>query len=121
MARVLVVDDDDDVRTVLHDWLVRDGHAVYLAAGVGEALDLMASVVPDVLLTDFGMAPRTGDELLRAVAARHPMVGRILHTGSFDDEARSACEAAHVVVRKGCEMREISEAVRRCLERAQAC
>jgi DNA-binding NtrC family response regulator len=121
MARVLVVDDDDDLRQSVGDWLTRDGHVVDLAAGVNEALALMESLVPDVLLTDFAMAPHTGEVLLRAVAARHPRVRRIVYTAASDEETRGAREAAHAVLSKSCEMSEVSATIWRCLQMRHAC
>ena len=55
MARVLVVDDDRDVResfaVVLEVW----GHEVATAADGGEALALVAAFSPDVVLLDLGL------------------------------------------------------------------
>lgn len=118
MARVLVlvVDDDEDVRELLDRQLSADGYDVMLATGFDDALAAVARATPDVLVTDFAMAPHTGEELLRAVAASYPAMGRILFTGGRDAEIRGARAAADVVLRKGCELAEVSASISRCLE-----
>ena len=111
MARVLVVDDDVDVRDAVHDWLTLHGHSVWVATSMSEALAILASVVLEVVLTDFAMVAHTGAELLRAVAAAHPTIYRILYTGSSDADLQDARATAHLVLRKGCDMNEITEAI----------
>jgi len=114
MAVVLVVDDDQDVRGLLLRTLTAHGHEVVLAAGFDDALVSMTRQVPDVLVTDFSMPPHTGEELLREVAARYPAMGRILFTGRRGVDTRGAQASAHMMLRKGCPLVEVSLAVLRC-------
>ena len=66
---VLVVDDDADAREllgiVLGDW----GALVTVAGSAGQALALMAQVVPDVLISDISMPAFDGYWLIRQVRA----------------------------------------------------
>jgi len=116
VARVLVVDDDEDVRELLSRQLAQHGHEVVLASGYDAALAAMTPVVPDVLVTDLSMHPHTGAQLLREVAARHPAVGRILFTGERGEGVRRAGSYAHVVLQKGGALAELSVSVTRWLE-----
>ena len=52
MAKVLLVDDDADVRDSLSDWLMRE-HEVRRAASVPEAMELIALEEPDAIIVDF--------------------------------------------------------------------
>ncbi len=66
---VLVVDDDDNVRSFLVDALTDAGHAVSTAVDGADALDrLQAGTTPCVVLTDLRMPRMDGWELSRAVA-----------------------------------------------------
>jgi CheY-like chemotaxis protein len=66
-VKVLVVEDDADVRQLLA-WSLEERHATVVSAGtVDEALTLLASERPDVLLSDIGMPDRDGFSLIRAV------------------------------------------------------
>src|SRR4028118_1895674 len=73
MGKILVVDDEDDVRLSLEQRMKRDGHSIQTAASQAEAVELISSAeVPfDVLLTDMLMeSPNSGVEVLKATLAR---------------------------------------------------
>src|SRR5580658_1553066 len=70
LARVLVVDDDEAIRTGLCTILEKHGFEVDCAADVSQALKLISSQKYDVLLTDLHM-PGAGDGLTVVSAMRH--------------------------------------------------
>ncbi|MEM9051594.1 MAG: response regulator, partial [Bacteroidota bacterium] len=57
---VLVVDDDREMRASLSHLLLQGGFAVQLAKGGGEALDMLLTVSPDVVLSDVRMPGMDG-------------------------------------------------------------
>ena len=65
--RILVVDDEPDVRAGLAAVLEREGYAVELAAGGPQALARVAEGRLDLMVTDLRMPDLSGIELLRAV------------------------------------------------------
>lgn len=73
MGKILVVDDEEDVRLSLERRLTREGHSVKIGASQAEAISLIEnSDVPfDVVLTDMLMeSPNSGVEVLKATLAR---------------------------------------------------
>lgn len=73
MCRLLVIDDEEIVRSALKRRLERDGHKVTTASGEAEAVDLIReSKDPfDVVLTDMLMEkPDSGLNILKAVVSR---------------------------------------------------
>lgn len=70
--RVLLVDDDDEVRGVLGRLLTRAGYDVEEVADGGEALAAHARQRPDVVLTDILMPGCDGIELILALRRRDP-------------------------------------------------
>ena len=66
---VLVVDDEQDARDMLQAILTGAGAAVSVASSAREALELMASSTPDVLISDVGMAVADGYVFIREVRA----------------------------------------------------
>jgi two-component system, chemotaxis family, CheB/CheR fusion protein len=66
-VRLLVVDDEADARDALVGLLERYGAHVRPAASVAEAMALLETNVPDVLISDLGMPGEDGYELIRRV------------------------------------------------------
>jgi CheY-like chemotaxis protein len=80
--RVLLIDDDDVVRSVVGEMLAEDGHEVLQAAGGPEGLELLAHAARvDLVLTDLGMLGMNGWDVTRAVKASYPSTVVGLITG----------------------------------------
>lgn len=73
--RVLVVDDEADARELMKKILTGFGAEVFTAAKVDEALHLMQTRRPDVLVSDIGMPEVDGYELLRRIRMQEQMEG----------------------------------------------
>ena len=70
MRRVLVVDDEENLRLVLRTYLKREGYEVEVAATGEEALALVERFGPDVILTDVRMPRMGGLDLLATLKAK---------------------------------------------------
>jgi two-component system response regulator AtoC len=70
MRRVLVVDDEESLRVVVRTILRRDGYEVEVASNGDEALALVESFGPDVILTDVRMPKMGGLDLLTTLKAK---------------------------------------------------
>lgn len=79
-ARVLMVDDDEVVRTVVGEYLRQRGYEVDEAQDGIEALDSIREREPHVVVTDLGMPRMDGLGLLRALAASNPDLPAIVLT-----------------------------------------
>jgi len=69
-GKVLVVDDESDIRESLELLLASEGYAVELAQNAGEGLQKMESQPYDLVLLDLMMPDRSGMEVLQEVRAR---------------------------------------------------
>lgn len=82
--KILIVDDEDNVRHALSRVLRREGYEVLLAQEPSEGLELLARQPVDLILSDHEMPKMTGPEFLRLVRDRHPDCVRIMLTGKGD-------------------------------------
>ncbi|MGH7475733.1 MAG: sigma-54-dependent transcriptional regulator [Longimicrobiales bacterium] len=91
MARVLIVDDEPNVRRMLGQLLESEGHRVTLAADADAALEAAAREEPDLVLLDLVMRPVDGIETLQRLGATLPAVPVIMMSGqaSLHDAVRA--------------------------------
>jgi len=84
-VRVLLVDDDAEVRTVTAAYLTEMGHRVVEAADGASALDILkADDQLDILIADFAMPGMTGTDLADRAREIRPALGVMLVTGYAD-------------------------------------
>lgn len=76
MPKVMIVDDDPDIREEIAAALVREGYEVAEAGDGVEALTAIDVSVPALVLLDMMMPRMNGNEFLEAVAQR-PELGEI--------------------------------------------
>jgi two-component system response regulator HydG len=81
-SRVLIVDDDAEMREALKAVLSADGHACELAADATAALEIVGRQTFDVVISDIRMDGMNGLELLDRVKRSHPALPFIAITGS---------------------------------------
>ncbi|HUO22486.1 MAG TPA: response regulator [Caulobacteraceae bacterium] len=87
-AKVLVVDDDPDVRRFVVDLLADAGYTVASAEDGPAGLRTLGDQGPfDLLLLDFAMPGMTGTEVARSVRERHPKQPILMMTGYLEHEA----------------------------------
>jgi two-component system, OmpR family, phosphate regulon response regulator PhoB len=67
MARVLIIDFEEDARATLCDALVARGHAVQLAATRAAGVVIWTRRIPDIVVVDVGTAENEGFEPWRAL------------------------------------------------------
>ena len=92
MATILLVEDDDLVRDMLAQVLARASHEVMSATNGEEAVELLKTVNPDIMVTDIIMPKKSGITLISEVKNKHPNMeiiaisggGRLDPTGYLD-------------------------------------
>jgi signal transduction histidine kinase len=80
-ARVLLVDDDPRLLSVLSDVLRSEGHAITTAANGDEALAVFDPGAHDVVITDLGMPKMNGWEVAERIKMRSPATAVFILTG----------------------------------------
>jgi signal transduction histidine kinase/CheY-like chemotaxis protein len=114
--RIMVVDDDPDVRLMTVSMLEDLGHRVTSAESGKDALALLRGDRPDLLLIDFVMPEMNGAELARAVRGQGLGMPIVFATGFAESAAiEAALGEAPVVLRKPFDQGSLAALV------AQAC
>ena len=118
MARILIAEDDEVQRTLLHKVLHARGHEVVAVVDGTEALGALQGCGYDLLITDIVMPGLDGIGLALRVARDCPAVPIILMTGYPDerDRARNLDDLVHSVICKPFELDEMLEAVDRAVQ-----
>ena len=78
---VLIVDDEEHVRTVLRRYLSHAGHDVASAASAPEALSIIETRAPDLVLLDRAMPEMSGDQLATLIRDRAPATRIVMLSG----------------------------------------
>lgn len=81
MAKILVLDDDQQIRRAIELHLVKDGHDVVSCANGKEGLAFLTRGNFDMLLTDLQMPELNGIELLRKIKDKNLSIPTIVLTG----------------------------------------
>jgi CheY-like chemotaxis protein len=81
MPRILVADDDEDLRELLRLMLAKMGHEVILAKNGKEAQALCTEQLPDLVLTDLIMPEREGLETIGSLRQAWPHLKIIAMSG----------------------------------------
>ena len=93
-GRILVVDDEPVVSSMLCDVLATAGYVVASAASGAEALDLVPIFNPSVVLLDLTMPGMSGMEVLQHLRREYPRSPVVILSGNQDAEIkRRALEA----------------------------
>jgi DNA-binding NtrC family response regulator len=90
MPRILVVDDEKSIRTLLSITFMRAGYDIRTAADAREAAALCEAESFDALLSDVRMPQINGHDLVRHVTAHHPAIRCVLMS-AFDDTDCQNC------------------------------
>jgi diguanylate cyclase (GGDEF)-like protein len=116
--RVLVVDDDDDIRELLALTLRHEGWAVTAARSGSEALVALRQQGPAVALIDFQLPDMNGLELIRLTRAVDPNLACIVVTGQGSEHVAVEIMKAGAVdyLVKPFEPRMIAAVVRQAIE-----
>jgi signal transduction histidine kinase/FixJ family two-component response regulator len=114
--RVLVVDDQLEVRQAIGELLESRGLSVTLASGGQDALaQLDAGLDPDVVITDLGMPGMTGRELAHAIKQRWRDLPVGLVTGWGDSSRHTQDSETDFVMSKPIDLDRLLEAIDRAI------
>ena len=120
---ILVADDDPGIRLALSDYLELSGYWVITAENGQEALSLLETYHPHLLVSDIKMPRKDGYELVRQVRQRPEFrllpVIFLTERGSTQERIRGYQVGCDLYLPKPFEMEELGAVIRNLLERSQ--
>jgi CheY-like chemotaxis protein len=120
VARILIVDDEETDRSLIHAVLTRAGHETVVAAGGEEALRFFLETGVDVVVTDLEMPDVHGFELITILREfeRPPAVIALSGIGPFQLHMAEALGAGWTL-QKPVDPALLLDAVRRAIDSAK--
>jgi CheY-like chemotaxis protein len=109
--RILVIEDDVDVRTFLVDCLKMLGYTVTEASHGRAGVERLKADNPDLLMVDFAMPGMNGLEVIAEVKRTHPQLPVILATGYADVDVLKDRVDGYVVLRKPFQIGDLARTV----------
>lgn len=118
--KLLIVDDNADVRETIVQMVEADGYRVESVANGRTALAAMSSRKPDLLLVDFAMPGLNGAEVIAEAQKLHPGLPCLLITGYWDSAALTNAGVTCPILRKPFTNAALREAMAEALEKAKS-
>ena len=119
MAKILIVDDEPDILSALSRFFVRSGHDVLRAATGEEAVMLVQSERPAVVLLDLFLPDISGFEVLERTREERPVIIMITGHGDIPAAVHAMQAGAEGFLTKPVELMHLGAVVDRALEKAQ--
>ena len=117
--KILVVDDEKNVRVLFERILAKEGYEVECAASGSEAIDKLANNSFDLVVTDLKMEGIDGLDLIRKGKRTNQALPFILISGygTAQTAVSAAQEGADVYLMKPIDMKDLKLAVKRALRK----
>ena len=126
MPRIMLVDDDENIRFIIGIVLKKEGHSVVEAGSGEECLEKFNTVQPDLIILDIIMAGINGWEVCRQIKERHttiPLLIAMLYSRNSEEDIKRSLEYAHADahIKKPIDKNDLLDTVKKLLEKAESC
>ena len=120
-ARILIIEDDDDVRRILRIMLEDEGYIVDVARNGKEAINKSNMTFYNIALIDILLPDMKGTQLLKAIKKTMPEMGKIVITGfpSLENAIEAVNSGADSFLLKPFQGEELLKTVRALLEKQE--
>ena len=115
MKKILVVDDEENIRFLYKEELEEEGFAVELAKNGEEALEKLPAVHPDIITLDIKMPGMGGIEVLKRIREKDKQLPIILCSAYSDYKQDFTTWASDAYVVKCADLTELKSTIRKLL------
>jgi CheY-like chemotaxis protein len=124
MPKIMLVDDDENIRFIIGIVLKSAGYSVVEAASGEECLEKFNTVQPDLILLDITMAGINGWEICRQIKEGHITIPvSMLSSRNSEEDIKRSLEYAHADahIKKPIDKKGLLDTVKILLEKAESC
>lgn len=114
--RILLVDDQDDVRSTTAKMVEDLGHRVTEVASGPDALAALAGDAPELIITDYAMPHMSGAEFVRRAREQRPGLPALIITGYADDSVIRQRPADVAVLSKPFTLEQLAAAIQSTID-----
>src|SRR5262249_43742555 len=118
VERILIVEDDENLRRVMHIQLNREGYETSSAADSEQAIPILEKSPQDLVITDLNLPGISGIELLKKVRVEYPETAVIVMTafGTVQTAVEAMKAGAYDYITKPIHPYELTALVSRALD-----
>ncbi len=95
-AKILVIDDNELIRTLLQELLTRNGYETFIAIDGSSAIELVEKVKPHLALVDLMLPDTSGIEVIKQIRSISPTTESIIITGHSSYESAKEVLSSYV-------------------------
>jgi DNA-binding response OmpR family regulator len=117
MKTILVVDDDEAIRTLLQEELEEEGYKVLIATNARDALKMVAAEALDLVILDIRMPGMDGLEALPRILGLKEGLPVIMNTAYTQYQESFMSWAADAYVVKSSDLTELKDKIRELVNR----
>ena len=119
-GRILVVDDEEQLRRLFRTILTSAGYEVFEADDGKQAMECVEKESLDLIITDLVMPERDGIEIIRGIHSGYPHLKIVAISGAFDGNFLKVAKAmgAYAVLLKPISIGNLLSVVHRALDEA---
>jgi len=119
--KILIVDDDAQIRMLLRDRLQANGYNIFQAENGIKGLELIEKEIPDLVLLDLQMPEMDGIEVLSRLGKKFPEITVVIMTayGTIERAVEAMKLGAYDFLPKPCKPNHILMVVQKALERKE--
>ena len=112
MAKLLIVEDEKNLRTLYKNEFTEEGYEVFLAEEGGEAIKIAERESPDLIIMDIRMPNMDGIEVMKKILEKNKDIPIIINSAysSYMDNFMSWAAKAYVI--KSSDISELKSKVR---------
>jgi len=113
MKKILLIDDEESIHILYREELEELGYEVHSAMSGEEALKILPTLNPDLVILDIQMPGMNGIDVLRKLKEQDPKLPVILSSAYQEYKQNLSSWASDDFIVKSADMRELIDSVRR--------